>query len=409
LGGAAAEETGGGGSARPHSAPVHTALLRLMARSSMGGRSTPGKTPTKSAAKQGGHEAWMDDEVDTHQAGRDKISLNAGDDADSDDEDEEAAGVMDIAADDSDDDSDDEDDDDDEEEGNEEGGKAGGDGEDESEGDDEEEAALIRAMKAQQKKLNSKGAAREPDSDDDESESEEAAPGIRGKKKADFYQSVDDDVDHEGLSDEEDRKDEEREARRLQSANAAGMRASDFGLDDDSEEEEEEATLGAQAKKLSTKGKAAAAAAAKKKASAVKKKGGVGAMVGASIESLGGDEMAAGAAAAGNVVASDAPELIALTRELTKNLDEVQHSIEPVIAMVRAGDYATADGISYLDAKHLLMLSYCINIVFYLLLKAEAGGVLATTSTDRRCASPPSPHPRVWMNIHPEGKIGGHI
>jgi len=196
-------------------------------------------------------------------------------------------------------------------------------------------------------------------------------------------------VDHEGLSDEEDRKDEEREARRLQSANAAGMRASDFGLDDDSEEEEEEeeeATLGAQAKKLSAKGKAAAAAAAKKKASAVKKKGGMGAMVGASIESLGGDEMAA---AAGNVVASDAPELIALCRELTKNLDEVQHSVEPVIAAVRAGDYATADGISYLDAKHLLMLSYCINIVFYLLLKSEAGGFLRT-STHRRCAPPPS-------------------
>ena len=35
------------------------------------------------------------------------------------------------------------------------------------------------------------------------------------------------------------------------------------------------------------------------------------------------------------------------------------------------GDYATAEGISYLDAKHLLMLSYCINIVFYLLLKSE--------------------------------------
>mmetsp|Transcript_29360 Transcript_29360/g.72631 ORF Transcript_29360/g.72631 Transcript_29360/m.72631 type:complete len:489 (-) Transcript_29360:215-1681(-) len=77
------------------------------------------------------------------------------------------------------------------------------------------------------------------------------------------------------------------------------------------------------------------------------------------------------AAAASHVVASDAPELIALTKELTKNLDEVRNSVEPVIAMVRAGDYATAEGISYLDAKHLLMLSYCINIVFYLLLKSE--------------------------------------
>ena len=42
-----------------------------------------------------------------------------------------------------------------------------------------------------------------------------------------------------------------------------------------------------------------------------------------------------------------------------------------MVAAARAGEYATAEGISYLDAKHLLMLSYCINIVFYLLLKAE--------------------------------------
>ena len=73
--------------------------------------------------------------------------------------------------------------------------------------------------------------------------------------------------------------------------------------------------------------------------------------------------------------ASDAPELIALTKELTKNLDEVTRSVEPVIAAARAGELATAEGISYLDAKHLLMLSYCINIVFYLLLKSEGRSV----------------------------------
>ena len=38
---------------------------------------------------------------------------------------------------------------------------------------------------------------------------------------------------------------------------------------------------------------------------------------------------------------------------------------------VRGGKLATAEGVSYLEAKHLLLLHYCINIVFYLLLKAE--------------------------------------
>lgn len=40
-------------------------------------------------------------------------------------------------------------------------------------------------------------------------------------------------------------------------------------------------------------------------------------------------------------------------------------------AQVRAGQLATAEGVSYLEAKHMLLLSYCTNIVFYLLLKAE--------------------------------------
>ena len=46
-----------------------------------------------------------------------------------------------------------------------------------------------------------------------------------------------------------------------------------------------------------------------------------------------------------------------------------------MIAAARAGELATAEGISYLDAKHLLMLSYCVNIVFYLLLKSEGRSV----------------------------------
>ena len=38
---------------------------------------------------------------------------------------------------------------------------------------------------------------------------------------------------------------------------------------------------------------------------------------------------------------------------------------------VREGQLATAEGVSYLEAKHLLLLHYCTSIVFYLLLKAE--------------------------------------
>ena len=40
-------------------------------------------------------------------------------------------------------------------------------------------------------------------------------------------------------------------------------------------------------------------------------------------------------------------------------------------AQVRQGRLATAEGMSYLEAKHLLLLHYCMRLVFLLLLKAE--------------------------------------
>lgn len=45
---------------------------------------------------------------------------------------------------------------------------------------------------------------------------------------------------------------------------------------------------------------------------------------------------------------------------------------ESLIAMqVRKGELATAEGVSYLEAKYLLLLHYCMHLVFYILLKAE--------------------------------------
>lgn len=45
--------------------------------------------------------------------------------------------------------------------------------------------------------------------------------------------------------------------------------------------------------------------------------------------------------------------------------------VAPVLAEVKAGGLATTDGISYLEAKHMLLLSYCVNALFYMLLKLE--------------------------------------
>ena len=42
---------------------------------------------------------------------------------------------------------------------------------------------------------------------------------------------------------------------------------------------------------------------------------------------------------------------------------------------VREGQLATVEGVSYLEAKYLLLLHYCIHLVFYVLLKAEGRSV----------------------------------
>ncbi len=42
-----------------------------------------------------------------------------------------------------------------------------------------------------------------------------------------------------------------------------------------------------------------------------------------------------------------------------------------IVAQVREGKLATAEGVSYLETKNLLLLQYCMHLMFYLLLKSE--------------------------------------
>lgn len=68
---------------------------------------------------------------------------------------------------------------------------------------------------------------------------------------------------------------------------------------------------------------------------------------------------------------SDAPELLLLLDELKQSLAEVRGRIGPLLREVSAGGLGTSAGLSYLEAKHLLLLQYCMCIVAYLMIKAE--------------------------------------
>lgn len=70
-------------------------------------------------------------------------------------------------------------------------------------------------------------------------------------------------------------------------------------------------------------------------------------------------------------LSKEASQLVALLKELKEGLDLVRSKIEALTAKVKADCFPTKDGISYLEAKHLLLLNYCQSLVYYLLRKAK--------------------------------------
>ena len=70
-------------------------------------------------------------------------------------------------------------------------------------------------------------------------------------------------------------------------------------------------------------------------------------------------------------VLRDAPELQSLLEDLTASFDEVRARTAPLLAELQAGGLATAEGLSYLETKHMLLLTYCVHSLFYVLLKLE--------------------------------------
>lgn len=70
-------------------------------------------------------------------------------------------------------------------------------------------------------------------------------------------------------------------------------------------------------------------------------------------------------------VKKEAPQLVAILKEMKDGLDAVRSKVEALTVKVKADHFPTADGISYLEAKHLLLLNYCQSILYYLLRKAK--------------------------------------
>ncbi|GFR45262.1 hypothetical protein Agub_g6368 [Astrephomene gubernaculifera] len=321
-----------------------------------------------------------DDDEDAFKAKKDKISLDMSDDVDDDDNSLDMEGVYDL-------DEEDEEEDEDEDEGA-----------DEDEDDDEDEDAIIeqaikqggrmaeiaKQAKALGQKLKLMAGAEEEEEEDEE----EPAGKQRGGKEVDLTEGLwgankrayyDADTG-EAASDEEALKEEEQEALALQRARAAKLAAADFGLDEDDQDEEDEDEEDSEEdeEEGATMGSLAAKGPARKEdkqqqqdqdRKQQKKQGSKAAQV--QVEAVERDLAALGDEARMSALLADAPELLSLLQDLQESLSEVRHRVSPLLSELRDGGLGTSEGLSYLEAKHLLLLSYCMHIVFYLLLKAE--------------------------------------
>lgn len=67
----------------------------------------------------------------------------------------------------------------------------------------------------------------------------------------------------------------------------------------------------------------------------------------------------------------EAPQLVTVLKDIKGGLDDLRAKVQVLTSKVKSGVYPTSDGMSYLEAKHLLLLNYCQSLVYYLLRKAK--------------------------------------
>lgn len=69
------------------------------------------------------------------------------------------------------------------------------------------------------------------------------------------------------------------------------------------------------------------------------------------------------------LVLSEAPELPALMGEVRAQLATLTESVQPLVSNVTADLGASKDGLVYLRTRQQLLLAYCMNVCFYMVLK----------------------------------------
>ncbi|PRP86176.1 hypothetical protein PROFUN_05692 [Planoprotostelium fungivorum] len=210
-------------------------------------------------------------------------------------------------------------------------------------------------------KNNKRQPVEEEEEEDDDDEDDGDDGGLLGKREEDFYN--DDGSDAVGSSDEEEAGEEELdELRRLEKSRAKAMSEEDFG--DDSF-----------ASQLKGKGKKSSRSADSDESVLEKFNKGLQAIGLEEAETIQKDLSGLTTDQKMQIIKRESPELLEFLEDFKMNIDEINENLQPILEKVSKGGLPTSSGVSLLDVKLHLLLSYSTQICFYMLLKAEGKSV----------------------------------
>ncbi|CAL7952492.1 unnamed protein product [Xylocopa violacea] len=71
------------------------------------------------------------------------------------------------------------------------------------------------------------------------------------------------------------------------------------------------------------------------------------------------------------IVQKESPEFAALVKDFKDRMTEARDSVAPFLTLVKNNALPYCPAVSFLKTKYQLLLNYCVNITFYLMLKAK--------------------------------------
>ncbi|CAB3992367.1 Neuroguidin [Paramuricea clavata] len=83
------------------------------------------------------------------------------------------------------------------------------------------------------------------------------------------------------------------------------------------------------------------------------------------------------------VLAKDVPEIVALLSDLNEKLSDANKRVTSLIEKVDNNTMSTEKGVSFLEMKFHLLLSYLIDLVHYMLLKSHGKSIEDSPTIDR--------------------------